>query len=308
MERIKEALERAREERLKAGGIGSMPSPTSGIPSEGQIMYTHTRTEEVPVSFLRDMRVITAVESGGFTDAYGILRTQVLQRLRENQWNALAVTSPGVAEGKTLTATNLAISLAREVDYTVLLVDADLRNPSVHTYFGIRPERGLSDYLLDDIPLAELLVHPSGIGRFVILPGGQPLENSSEMLNSPKMARLVDELKTRYSSRIVLFDLPPLLSTADALAFSPYVDAALLVIEEGVTSVSEIERATELLTQNTQLIGTVLNKANDAQSRDSRLASRIEHTLDGRRNNALLGTFGSRLLAWTGRFAGKGRR
>ncbi len=266
-------------------------------------MYTRTRTEEVPVNFLRDMRVITAVESGGFTDAYGILRTQVLQRLREKQWNALAVTSPGISEGKTLTAINLAISLAREVDYTVLLVDADLRNPGVHAYFGIHPERGLSDYLLDDVPLAELLIHPSGIGRFVILPGGRPLEHSSEMLNSPKMAHLVDELKTRYSSRIVLFDLPPLLSTADALAFSPYVDAALLVVEENRTPAPEIERATKLLAQNTNLIGTVLNKAHTIKPGGRQSAPWPDHVPGSR----FLGAVGTKLLAWRGRRPGKAR-
>ena len=144
--------------------------------------------------------------------------------------------------------------------YTVLLVDANLRQPSVHTYFGLTPEKGLSDYLTGDIPLSSLLINPAGIERFVILPGGAPLGNSSEMLNSPKMKQLVEELKERYRSRIILFDLPSLLSSSDALAFSPYVDAALLVLEDGKTSAAEIQRATELL-QNTQLIGTVLNKS-----------------------------------------------
>jgi capsular exopolysaccharide synthesis family protein len=183
----------------------------------------------------------------------------VLQRLRENKWNVLAVTSPGLNEGKTLTAINLAVSLAMEVNYTVLLVDADLRHPNVHTYFGLEPEFGLSDYLLSDKPLQELLVHP-GIQGLVVLPGGKPLTNSSEMLNSPKMSRLVEELKTRYPSRIVLFDLPPLLATADAMAFAPYVDAALLVVEEGITSIQDAQHATELL-KDTHLIGAVLNKS-----------------------------------------------
>lgn len=262
MERIKQALEKAREERIKAGGALSPldPAGSASLPA-AQIMYTHTRTEEVPREFLREMRVIAGLESGEFADSYKILSTQVLQRLREHGWNALAITSPVNGEGKTLTAINLAICLAREVDYTVLLVDANLRNPSIHTYFGINPERGLSDYLTGDAPLPELLIHPSGIGSFVILPGGQPLEHSSEMLNSPKMVRLVEELKSRYSSRIVLFDLPPLLSAADALAFSPYVDAALLVVEEGRATTQEIEHTKALLLKNTQLIGTVLNKS-----------------------------------------------
>jgi Mrp family chromosome partitioning ATPase len=94
----------------------------------------------------------------------------------------------------------------------------------------------------------------------VLLPGGEPLANSAEMLNSPKMAQLVADMKSRYHSRIIIFDLPPVLTSADALAFSPYVDAALLVVEEGVTEKQDLERAVELLS-STNIVGTVLNKA-----------------------------------------------
>ena len=261
MERIKQALEKARLERQRAGGGTSGPSPTLGVEGvSGAVTYTHTRTVDTPKNFLQERRIISGFEQNAFTDAYKILRTQVLQRLREKGWNSLAITSPGINEGKTVTAINLAISLAMEVNYTVLLVDADLRHPSVHTYFGLGTEYGLSDYLTADKPLSELLIHPAEVPRFVVLPGGGPLANSSEMLSSPKMMRLVEELKTRYPSRIVLFDLPPLLSTADALAFSPYVDAALLVIEEGKTQAQDVKYAIGLL-QGTTLIGTVLNKS-----------------------------------------------
>jgi Mrp family chromosome partitioning ATPase len=112
----------------------------------------------------------------------------------------------------------------------------------------------------------------------VILPGGTPLGNSGEMLNSPKMKQLVEELKERYRSRIILFDLPPLLSSADALAFSPYVDAALMVIEEGKSPAEEIQRAAELL-QNTRLIGTVLNKARTFARNDQDTEARLEQKL-----------------------------
>jgi len=84
--------------------------------------------------------------------------------------------------------------------------------------------------------------------------------NSAEMLNSPKMTHLVEELKNRYAGRIIIFDLPPILSAADALAFAPYVDAALLVVEEGRTSRQAVENALELLS-STNVLGTVLNKA-----------------------------------------------
>lgn len=282
MERIREALERAREERVHTGkGFGGSNQPAAsqakGSETVDQIEYTQTRTIKVSRDFLREQRIVSGFEPGIFTDAYKILRTQVLQKMRENGWNALAVTSPGEDEGKTLTAINLAISLAMEVDQTVLLVDADLRHPRVHQHFGMHDGPGLSDYLTSGTPLEEMLVHP-GIGRFVILPGGKPLLNSAEMLRSPKMVELVQELKSRYPSRIVLFDLPPVLSAADALAFSPYVDAALLVVEEAKTKNEDIVRAAGLL-ESTHLIGTVLNKSLEPDTRAKTPTGWIKHFL-----------------------------
>ena len=258
MERIKQALEKARLQRQQQGAAATSSRAVAAT-ATGPMNYTHTRTVETDKQNLRERRIITGYEQNMFTDAYKILRTQVFQRLRDNGWNSLVITSPGDHEGKTLTAVNLAISLAMEVDYTVLLVDADLRQPSVHTAFGIDAQYGLSDYLTDDMPLNELLVHPADIPHLVLLPGGKPLVNSSEMLNSPKMSRLVGELKKRYPTRIILFDLPPLLTTADAMAFIPHADAALLVVEEGKTQTDALMRAVGLL-QGTNLLGTVLNK------------------------------------------------
>lgn len=266
MERIREALQRARKERTEHG-LSFINNPKTIAPfikkgahaSVDTIVYTQTPTIEVSRAFLREQRVVSGFEQSSFTDAYKLLCTQILQKLRDNKWNSLAITSAGEHEGKTLTAINLAISLATEIDQTVLLVDADLRHPSVHTYFGLSPRQGLGDYLISDSPLENLLIHPD-IGHLVILPGGKPLSNSSEMLGSSKMMELVQELKKRYPSRIVLFDLPPLLSAADALAFSPFVDATLLVVEAGKTQREDVSRAAELLS-STHLIGAVLNKS-----------------------------------------------
>lgn len=260
MERIKEALERARQER---GDAPATPRPAAATAAarSTDISYTQTRTTQVSASMLRSHRIIAGLPDGPFASAYRLLRTQVLQRLTENDWNVLAITSPGEDEGKTLTAINLAISLAMEVSYTVLLVDANLRHPSIHEHMNIPAGKGLSEYLLDDIPLPDLLVHPENLDQVVILPGGRAVQNSAELLNSPKMVQLVNELKTRYPKRIVIFDLPPVLSAADALAFAPYVDAALLVLEEGKTSQDDARRTVELL-DCTNVLGTVLNKAN----------------------------------------------
>ncbi|WJW75214.1 CpsD/CapB family tyrosine-protein kinase [Thiohalobacter sp. IOR34] len=261
MERIKVALEKARKERGEAGTGSTAPQGQAARPAgTADISYTQTRVTPVSPEIMKKNRILTAVEDSPFADAYKMLSTQVLQRMKENGWNVLAVTSPGEDEGKTLTAINLAISLAREVSHTVLLVDANLRHPSIHEQLGLQAGAGLSDYLIDDAELPELLLHPEGLDNLVLLPAGRPVHNSAELLNSPKMVKLVDELKHRYPERFVIFDLPPVLSTADALAFSPYVDAALLVLEEGKTQAEQAQRAVDLL-ESTNVLGTVLNKS-----------------------------------------------
>jgi capsular exopolysaccharide synthesis family protein len=267
VDRIADALELARQNATPAGVIRSnrvtQLREEDHPPAAAEIKYTRTRTVTVSAETLRDHRIVAGFDSGAYKDSYKILCTQIVQRLRDNGWNALAVTSPGSREGKTLTAINLAISLGREVDQTVLLVDADLRTPRIHRYFGLPPGPGLSDFLVANTPLQDILVHP-GLGRFVVLPGGKPILNSSEMLGSQKMMALVQELKNRYPSRIVVFDLPPVLSAADALAFSPYVDAAVMVVEEGGSDRDEVQRAAEMLS-STRLIGTILNKSRQAE-------------------------------------------
>jgi len=180
--------------------------------------------------------------------------------MAENKWNSLAITSTGNGEGKTLTAINLSLSIAMEVGYTVLLIDANLRCPAMHEFFGIKTSCGLSDYLTDNVPLSDTLIHPENFDHFVMIPGGKPLKNSSEMLSSPRMNALVGELKERYPKRMIIFDLPPLLDTADALAFTPYVDATLLVVEDGKTKADDLKNAVDMLT-GTNILGTVLNKA-----------------------------------------------
>ena len=266
MEPLHSAMERFKkdEQRRPVSAVPKAAPSRAGKAPVEEIVYTQTRTIDIADEVLRERRVLAGFERGAFLDSYKILRTQVMHRLREHGWNVLGITSPGKQEGKTLTAVNLAISLAMDTTQTVLLVDADLTNPSAHHAFGLEECGGLVDYLLDGIPAEHLLIHP-GIGRFVLMPGGRAIQHSAEALTSPKMASLVEEFKHRYPSRIVLFDLPPLLQTADVLAFSPYTDALLLVVEDGKTSREDIERALQLVKGSTPVLGTVLNKAGKAQ-------------------------------------------
>jgi capsular exopolysaccharide synthesis family protein len=258
MEKIQQALERAKSQREgKAKNAGTRNAYADEVQS---IEYTKTRAFDGAVDTQRENRILSGMEHNEYADAFKMLSTQVVQRMTEHQWNTLAITSVGSGEGKTTTAINLGLSIAKEVEYTVLLVDGNIRKPGIHTYFGLNSEKGLGDYLTHDIDLEELLIRPDNVEHFVILPGGKPLLNSTELLGSPKMCSLVEELKTRYPKRIIIFDMPPVLNIADTVSFAPCVDCALVVVEDDVTKESELKRAIDLLSV-TNVLGTVLNKA-----------------------------------------------
>ena len=258
MERIRKALEQA--SRSRAQGLADVRAPSAG-PADltTGVRYTYTKVIDVPERVLVENRLIAAVPGHEHKDAYRMLRTRVLQILNENRWSSLAITGPASGCGKTTTAINLAISLAMEVTHTVLLVDLDFRKPSVHESFGYAPDAGLTDYLLHDKPLSQILFNP-GIERLVVLPGREVIQNSSELLRSPKMVALVNELKNRYPDRVIIYDLPPILAADDALAFAPYTDCMLMVAEAGGTSSEDLQKALSVL-KSVPVIGTVLNKA-----------------------------------------------
>ena len=266
MEKIQKALEKARQQRGEVLGAPPAPRPrdrsSARAPArdlKAPIAYRETRVAKTESNVLRQKRVIVGVPQEHLADAFRILRTQVLQRMSPEHHSTLAVTSANPEEGKSLTAVNLAVSLAMDVNHTVLLVDLDLRRPSVHEFFGIKPEVSLTDYLTGEVALSDCLVNP-GIERMVVLPAARRVGNSSELLSSPEMVALARELKTRYPDRLVIYDLPPLLATDDSLVFLQYVDACLLVVEEGGSDVDDIRKSVELL-KNCNLIGTVLNKS-----------------------------------------------
>ena len=303
MDRIQKALDKAREQRQAVQQQSGQPRPATPGPEVPQDIEpaaatqtagqtaaaqaaTHTdaaqaaaaevaaaeaaagraRTRLLPSAPTRlaDNRLVAQDSSSGLADTFRLLRTQVLHRMTEKGASTLAVCSANSGEGKTLVACNLAISLALNVDRSVLLVDLDLRRPSIGSYFGVEPPYGLGDYLKGRRPLADCLLRP-GIERLVLLPTLKPLQLSSEILSSPKMRSLAEELKNRYPDRIVVYDMPPLLATDDFLSFVPLIESALLVVEENKTPKPDIARCLELI-PNDKLLGSVLNKAKSKTS------------------------------------------
>lgn len=267
MERIQEALNKAEEKRRKitksGGRRGAGGSGKDQLEREdhSSIEYSDTKTINVSTKNMLDNRLVAGIKGHPQSDIFRVLRTKILYKMRDEGVNTVAVTSPTKGCGKSMVASNLAVSLSLEANHTVLLVDLDLRNPSVHKYFGFKPEHGLVDHITDGLELSSLMVHP-GIERLVLLPSADAIQHSSELISTPEMADLIDDITNRYTSRIIVFDLPPLLHIDDALIFLPKVQSSLLVVEEGVSTPSEVKESLRLL-DNTNLLGTVYNKVRE---------------------------------------------
>lgn len=226
------------------------------------IRYEQTPSVAVPSEVLDRQRMAVATGRGELRDHFGVLRSRVLSLMAAKGWRTLGITSARRGEGKTWTAVNLAVSAARRVGHTCLLVDTNLRRPAVHRHFGISGEHGLSSFLCDGVPLELVMLHPD-VGNLTVVPAGVPLRDSSDFFGSQLMEGLVQEAAHRYDNRVVIFDLPAIDDGDGALAMLPHLDAVLLVVEVGATSRMALARAADALV-DVPVIGTVLNKSREA--------------------------------------------
>jgi capsular exopolysaccharide synthesis family protein len=206
-------------------------------------------------------RVLLQITDQAAQRAYKILRTRMLQRLQVNRWHSIAVTGIEAAEGKTLTAVNLAIALAQDPHTSVVLVDLDLMRPDVATRFGMSFDVGLGDYLMNEAEIEDIL-YSTGVDRLSIIPNRRPLAGSSELLASKRMVDLLRYLENEGTQRILIFDMPPLLMSDDVLTFAPFVDGLLLVVSEGHTRRGAVDKASDVLSEM-NIIGVVLNKSSE---------------------------------------------
>jgi non-specific protein-tyrosine kinase len=233
--------------------------------SKLDISYSKTKVQKIDNNVLRNGKIFSHFHDAETIDQIKALRTQILNSLDELHGNSFLVTSANPGEGKTFTSINLGISIAQELHRTVLIVDCDLKTHTkkhkqfAQDFFGLEITKGLSDYLLGDAEIPEILLNP-GIERLVIVPAGTTLPNSAELLSSLKMAALVDDFKNRYpSERIIIYDCSALLAHTDSLVMTKYVDGILLVVEEKRTSTDQIKKAMELL-KDKPVIGSIINK------------------------------------------------
>jgi protein-tyrosine kinase len=199
-----------------------------------------------------------ALEARG-SASYRMLRTRVLQRARANRWTAIGFTSPGPSEGKSLTCINLALSIAREMNNNVFLIDLDLRNPSVNRYLGVAEPPSIADYLSGATDVDNAL-YSIGVENLLVAGANTGTSHSSELIAAGRHTSLFSHIASISTQPLIIVDLPPVLSTDEALVLAPQLDAIFLVVGEGTTRRDGLVRSVDLL-QEFNLAGIILNKS-----------------------------------------------
>ena len=212
----------------------------------------------VPEQIVLDNKLISYfAPTSMVSEQFRRLRTSIIRPLLENSPKTILVTSAMAGEGKSLVSINLAITIATELHSYALIVDCDLRNPTLSRWFGFQEMRGLSDYLTSEASLPDLLVKTS-VDKLSILPGGAFQDNPTELIGSNKMKSLVADLKARYADRYIILDSSPLLATTEPSVLNEMVDGILIVIKSGVTPRESVQQALKLVDKK-KIIGAVLN-------------------------------------------------
>ena len=264
MSRIEEALKKVASQRKtpieNSIELGKQLKNTTRVRPKSVKERVSALLDVVPLKIDNLMLATAREEKTVVVEEFNKLRSTVIALTKgEHFLNTLMVTSTVSEEGKSMTALNLAISLAKEQDHTVLLVDTDLRRPAVHKYLDINPEVGLVHCLRDDLPIEKALIK-TGVGKLVILPAGEAVKDPLDMLSSNRMKEIVQELKERYPERYVIFDTPPALPFADAGVLAGFLDAILFVVREGKANKEDVVKAIEEF-KGHNILGTVYNDA-----------------------------------------------
>lgn len=191
--------------------------------------------------------------------SYRVLRSRVQNRIGTGKFSCIGITSPGPSEGKTVTSLNLAISLVREKQRPVFLLDLDLRNPSVLKYLGASAPVQLSQFFFRAAAADEVLF-ATGIEMLFVAGNRLPVEGASELLASQRLDELIAYIRGRSPHALIIIDLPPVISTDEALKVAPRVDAMFLVVSESKTRRDALERSLGLLS-DVKIAGIILNRS-----------------------------------------------
>jgi Mrp family chromosome partitioning ATPase len=280
MDRIRQAIDRARREResvetpqapatevapplvgLRAIATESRhEAPAAAANAETSRASLRARPFKTAPAALERRRILSAGGLGAAGDAFRFLRTQVLGRMRESGWQLLGVSSPRSGEGKTTVASNLAIAIAADPRHTALVVDLDVRRPSVAEAFGYAPDVGVDDVLRGVASVDAAMVWPDSFDGLRLLPARTASPPEASLLADGRCQSLTAELKGRYANRIIVVDMPAILESDEAFVLAPFLDCVLLVVTEGLTPREDVTRSLSLLAR-TPVIGTVLNRS-----------------------------------------------
>jgi len=269
MENIRQAVERARAGH--GGGVEQQEIGRSSPrrpPEWGPGSVADGRMGDIDLSgaHLESKRIVAQDGADPRSKPFDMLRTQVLQSMDTKGWKTLAITSPTAGCGKTLTAINLALSIARQPERSVLLVDLDLHKPQVAKCFGFKCSEGLLGVLEGRTTLQSAII-PVRVGncRLTILPMEASTRGSSEWMASRAMSTVLQDIKRGYHAQTVILDMPPMLNTDDVIAILPQIDCVLLVAAVGTSTVAEIKECNKHL-QSADVVRLVLNKVPEAST------------------------------------------
>src|SRR5262245_41819187 len=262
-----EALSRGREPKERPQGSPQVlrrPAPETAAPHREA---EHSRKIAIDLAHLAAAGMVTPdAPRSQIADEFRIIKRPLLSNAQRTSPaagaspNLIMVTSALTEEGKTFISVNLAMSIAMELDNTVLLVDADVANPTLPSIFRFEGSKGLLDVLNDPaIRLSDVLLR-TNVPRLSVLPAGTAHRRATELLASEAMERLVDEMANRYDDRVVIFDAPPLLPTTESRALATHMGQIVLVVEADKTTHGTLKSALSTI-EACPIIMKVLNKA-----------------------------------------------
>lgn len=236
-----------------------VPSPISaavGAPAAPiAVALAPTAEGRTAVPVLHPLLVAAIDPHSEAAERYRSIRARISHREETTPVRTMMVTSPGAGEGKSITAANLALTMAQEFQRRVVLVDADFRGSSLHALFGLEGVPGLADVLAGDATLDDVMVYMPDY-RLTLIPAGRTPQFPTELLASSAMRRAIDSLRDRFDRTIV--DTPAVLPLADAGTFGPLVDGVLMVVRAGVTLRPALDRALAAFDDD-KMLGVVLN-------------------------------------------------
>ncbi|MGR3501869.1 CpsD/CapB family tyrosine-protein kinase [Pseudaestuariivita sp.] len=240
--------------------------PRTARASRADDVWHKLATLQLSAATLEQNRIISATRRDPAHTAFDVLRTRLLHALKENGWSRVAITSPTKDCGKTFVAANLAMSLSRQEACRTLLLDMDMRKPSLASVLGAERPGSLGDVLRGMTPPEDHFVRLGdgglSIGRNIALGlNGVSEGYASELLQLPETGEVLRSIHTRFKPDVVLYDMPPALFHDDVMAFRPHIDAVLMVVGGGITRPNEVKEVERRLGDSTPLLGIIMNKA-----------------------------------------------